>query len=455
MRSLKLMMTLFLLGGCQEAPESTNSQVANNFNTPIPNNFNMPIPGEMVEMWTEDTGMALPYHLYVPEDYNGNANDYPTLLFLHGIGGRGINLGRTNAGVPQMITDGDDFPFIIIMPQCPQGSLWFQVNNEVKEVLDYESTQRRIIDTKIYVSGFSMGGFGTYDIVNAFPYLFAAALPLNGKGNPDFVSNYLQTPFWIFNGDADSMYLDDHNTFDLMRQIGTYARFTTYIGAGHTPLGYEDEKIWDWMLAQERGTPHNYEIVMEDGTSQYVEPGTTINISSKPPEGYWLFDSWSSTVGASSHNTWNGFTESSGSSPAIFNNIYSSSTYIITAESDSIIASSHLPDGNQPAVIDDMTADFTHDLSTGTSFQLWALATDYNHLNDEFFDDWAYDYQTVFWEQISGPAGQISFSPTNNSMSANVSPGMTGTYVMRATTTDDLGAAYSKDITITVVDSHE
>lgn len=229
------------------------------------------------------------------------------------------------------------------MPQCPASSFWYQVADEVKEILDHEMTQRRIIDTRVYISGFSMGGFGTYDLVNAFPTLFAAALPLNGKGNPDLVASYLHTPFWIFSGDGDASYSDDHSAFEIMKRHGAYARFTTYTGAGHSPMGYEDERIWDWMLAQERRSPHNYEVVMRDGASQFVEPGTRISVEWESPEGDWAFDSWSSEVGASFNHPSSGFIESSGSLPASIADASSSSTHIITTESDSLIGSSQSP----------------------------------------------------------------------------------------------------------------
>ena len=263
---------------------------------------NVPEAGEMVAILTN----ALPYYLYLPDDYDANSNDYPMLLFLHGSGESGTDLTPVaKHGSPRHIERGTDYPFVMIAPQSPSSASWSNSINVVKSIMDYESDRHRVDTNRICVTGLSMGGIGLYRFVHQFPDYFSAAAPNTGYaewpvGQAATVS---QLPFWGSHGDNDFAVpiSNQQATMAELWEAGAYARFTIFPGVGHVswPQIYANPKLYDWLLAQEKGTPPNYDVTVIAGSGTgFYEPESNIVISANDPPGGMEFVGWSGVIGA-------------------------------------------------------------------------------------------------------------------------------------------------------------
>src|SRR6266850_3254416 len=122
------------------------------------------------------------YLLFLPKGYEANAQKrWPLILFLHGAGERGTNVWKVAThGPPKNVTSNPDFPFIVVSPQCPEGEIWS--NDALLALLD-EITLKHAVDTsRIYLTGLSMGGYGTWRLGLTHPEKFAAIVPICGGG---------------------------------------------------------------------------------------------------------------------------------------------------------------------------------------------------------------------------------------------------------------------------------
>ncbi len=121
------------------------------------------------------------YLLYLPEGYAEQEASWPLLLFLHGAGERGDSLDLVNVhGPPKLIEQGQGFPFIVVSPQCPVEQRWSV--KTLDKLLNDIAAQYRVDEDRIYVTGLSMGGFGTWNLAARFPHRFAAIAPICGGG---------------------------------------------------------------------------------------------------------------------------------------------------------------------------------------------------------------------------------------------------------------------------------
>jgi len=178
-----------------------------------------------------DNNDTLKYRLLLPKDFSENKT-YPLVLFLHGAGERG-NDNKTQLvhGSKMFLQhhETDSFPAIIVFPQCPKEDYWSNVTRDyskkglekfkfkrlgkptksMKLVLNLmdELTQKPYVKKdQVYVGGLSMGGMGTFDILNRKPEMFAAAFPICGGGNPKSVSRYAnKVSLWVFHGGMDDV----------------------------------------------------------------------------------------------------------------------------------------------------------------------------------------------------------------------------------------------------------
>ena len=155
--------------------------------------------------------ITLPYRLFIPEAYD-SMKIYPLVLVLHGIGGRG-NDNLSHIQNSRMATSWADpinqekYPCFVVAPQCPSNSDWtnpLQIPETVNDILDSLVTEFSIDENRIYVSGVSMGGFGTWHLINLYPDRFAAAVPMCGGGHPDDIENIAHIPVWNFHGQQDN-----------------------------------------------------------------------------------------------------------------------------------------------------------------------------------------------------------------------------------------------------------
>src|SRR5882757_1945033 len=122
------------------------------------------------------------YLLFLPKGYEASAQKRrPLILFLHGAGERGTNVWKVAThGPPKNVTANPDFPFIVVSPQCPEGEIWS--NDSLLALLD-EITMKHSVDTnRIYLTGLSMGGYGTWRLGLTHPEKFAAIVPICGGG---------------------------------------------------------------------------------------------------------------------------------------------------------------------------------------------------------------------------------------------------------------------------------
>jgi predicted peptidase len=205
--------------------------------------------------------LHLEYLLALPEGYAGDTDRWPVILFLHGAGERGSDLALVEThGPPKLIAAGEKIPAIVVSPQCPANEWWTEDAHllALERLLDEIVAKYRVDEDRIYVTGISMGGYGTWALASRQPERFAAAVPICGGGNALPASRLLRNlPIWAFHGDADPVVpvVESQRMVDAIRRVGgTMATITIYPGVGHDSWtqAYEDEALWEWLFAQRR-----------------------------------------------------------------------------------------------------------------------------------------------------------------------------------------------------------
>jgi len=203
-----------------------------------------------------DDLQPLKYLTFVPEGYDADATErWPVLLFLHGAGERGDNLERVKVhGPPKLVVAGRDFPFIIVSPQCPIGEWWSPWL--VRDALD-DACSRYLVDRdRIYVTGLSMGGYGTWEMMAEFPGRFAAAAPICGGGDPTTAPIIAHMPIWAFHGAKDSVVplSESEGIVEALRDLGVSVRLKVYPEANHDSWTetYDNPDLYRWLLEQRR-----------------------------------------------------------------------------------------------------------------------------------------------------------------------------------------------------------
>ncbi len=212
---------------------------------------------DRIEIEVKET-KSLDYLIAVPEAHDQDGDPVPLVLFLHGAGERGDDLGRVKAhGPPKMVERGHDFGAVVVSPQCPADSWWSNEVDLLIALLDKIEEGYNIDQDRIYITGLSMGGYGTFALCARQPERFAAAVPVCGGGQFFEARRLTKLPMWVFHGDADRVVPVEESTrmVKFMNQSGgEHVKLTIYEGVGHNSWdkAYSDEAMWDWLFKQER-----------------------------------------------------------------------------------------------------------------------------------------------------------------------------------------------------------
>ena len=222
------------------------------------------------------SGQKLGYWLHVPES-DAPEGGWPLLLFLHGAGERGTDLRSVKVhGPPRLVGKVKQLKgAVVISPQCPSDGWWRP--EVVKALLDevLKSQGEKVDRRRLYCTGLSMGGYGTWSMIARYPGFFAAAAPICGGGDverlkvelehegaPDFdiealKKNAKALPIWVFHGAADTVVpqAESELLIDALKAAGSSSvKFTSYAGVGHNSWTktYDDPAFYRWLFAQQR-----------------------------------------------------------------------------------------------------------------------------------------------------------------------------------------------------------
>ena len=194
------------------------------------------------------------YWRFLPEAYDQQER-WPLILFLHGAGERGRDLERVKRhGPPKIVESQKDFPFIVISPQCPLDQFWEPC--ELLVLLDDVMAQYRVDPQRVYLTGMSMGGFGTWMLATLAPQRFAAIAPVCGGGQPFLADRLVDVPVWSFHGAKDTVVPLERSEemVQALTGAGGNVRFTVYPDAGHDSWTqtYANPELYRWFLEQKR-----------------------------------------------------------------------------------------------------------------------------------------------------------------------------------------------------------
>ncbi len=196
------------------------------------------------------------YLLALPKGYD-EQESWPLVLFLHGAGERGDNLELVKRnGPPMLVENGKEFPFILVSPQCPQNTWWQPT--ELTALLDQIEKDYQVDKDQIYVTGLSMGGFGTWQLAAYTPNRFAALAPVCGGGETYWTDKFKHVPTWAFHGARDFL-VPVHRSQEMvfaMEAKGGEPKLTIYADAGHDSWTetYNNPEFYKWLLKQKRGS---------------------------------------------------------------------------------------------------------------------------------------------------------------------------------------------------------
>lgn len=200
----------------------------------------------------------LDYLLHLPKGYQaGSKHKWPLILFLHGRGERGDDLEVIKKhGLPRLLDDQPDFPFVVISPQCPIGDFWPHLVDALKALLDMALDEYDVDRKRVYLTGLSMGGYGTWHLAASHPDYFAAIAPICGGGDPANACALKDVPIWAFHGAKDRIVLprESRMMVKAVRACGGDVKLTIYPEADHdswTPT-YANPELYDWFLQHSR-----------------------------------------------------------------------------------------------------------------------------------------------------------------------------------------------------------
>lgn len=233
------------------------------------------------KVYTSPSGQALPYRILFPENYD-RSKKYPLILFLHGGGERGNdNEKQLTHGAKLFLTEDSrkNFQAIVIVPQCAMESYWAaalldRTTTPFTITIDYSKpepaelqssialvkkiTKEEAVDKKrIYITGLSMGGMGTYEAVYRYPKLFAAAMPICGAGDvAKYDKRVTKVPFRVFHGAVDAVVdvTNSQQMVEKLKSLNASVLYTEYPNVNHNSWdnAFAESDFLSWMFSKKR-----------------------------------------------------------------------------------------------------------------------------------------------------------------------------------------------------------
>jgi hypothetical protein len=408
---------------------------------------------------------VISYLEYVPEDYNTNSNKYPVVIFLHGIGERCPNTTDTTVlsqyiqnvakhGPPKYVKYGAQFPFILISPQL-KSNYGDWPSTYVMEVINYCKTYLRIDERRIYLTGLSLGGGGTWWTAQDYPELFAAIAPVCGSRNSTSRACGLAAenlPVWAFHGDKDTT-VPLSRSQTMVNAINAclpaptpLAKLTVYAGVAHNAWDYaykndntlHTPNVYQWLMSytNTKNAGNNIPLANAGADKTVTTVTTTLAGSGSDSDGTIASYAWTKLKGPSVilGNTSAASLNLSGLLAGDYffrltvtdNSGNTDSDYVkVTVQ---LAAKNALPVCNA-GPDQSITLPSNSISATGNGSDSDGSITAYK------------------WTKVSGPTATL-LNTTTTTMTASAL--LQGTYVFRLTVTDDAGAKKYDDMVVTV-----
>jgi predicted peptidase len=196
------------------------------------------------------------YLLYLPQNYGKlPTRKWPLLVYLHGKSRRGYNLEKLKQyGPPYLISEGWNFTFIIVSPQCPPDRNWNK-DDWFPSLYNDLLSKYRIDPSRIYLTGMSMGGSGVWSLAMRHPEYFAAAIPLCGGWSTRDIKAMKDIPVWAFHGALDDIVSpqETEKLVEALRAVGGQVKYSKLAGQGHSiHKVYERIDIYEWLLRHKK-----------------------------------------------------------------------------------------------------------------------------------------------------------------------------------------------------------
>ena len=228
------------------------------------------------KVFTASDGTDLNYRMLSP-DGNAKGKKFPLVIFLHGLGERGNDNEKQLLWGGQMFlnpTVRENYPAYVVFPQCPETAFWAYSRipasfealtmeekmpapfNAVKELIDNFLTYPDVDPSRIYIVGLSMGAMATYDMVDRFPEIFAAAIPICGYIDPERLKDIKGVNFRIYHGDADPTVPVEcsRRTYKALKEAGADVEYFEFAGCGHGSWNpaFNTPDFMEWLFKQKK-----------------------------------------------------------------------------------------------------------------------------------------------------------------------------------------------------------
>ncbi|MBT1705705.1 PKD domain-containing protein [Chryseosolibacter indicus] len=417
------------------------------------------------QVFKTTTTSVIPYLEYLPQDYSTNTNKYPIVFFLHGIGERGPNSTDPTVlddyiqnvakhGPPKHVKAGYQFPFILISPQLKNNnSTW--PSSYVMEVIEYCRTYLRIDERRIYLTGLSLGGGGTWWTAQDYPEFFAAIAPVCGGYNSTAkacgIAN-ADLPVWAFHGDKDTTVplSKSQNMVNAINncvpQTSNLAKLTIYTGVAHNAWDYayktdnslHDPNVFQWLMSFTNTQNNDNKIpVANAGTDKIINvTSTTLTGSATDADGTIASYAWTQMSGPTA-------TVSNASTATLSLSNLSVGEYVFrlrvkdnSGNTDSDYVKLTVEENVNTAPKANAGKDITITLPVN-SVVIKGSATDADGT-----------IATYKWTKVRGPVSLTLANATTSSLTT--SSLVEGSYVFRLTVTDNKGATHYDDMLVKV-----
>ena len=406
---------------------------------------------QTAKMTAANTG----YYEYVPDGYAGNSNSYPLVISLHGIKEKGNTLADVarvaNVGLARQVKYGKDYPFILISPQLKTGmGTWPAAY--VLEVINHAKKTLRVDPKRVYITGLSLGGFGAWTTLGAYPEVFAAALPICAGGSALSTACKIaaeNVPVWGFHGDKDGV-VSYTVTTKMINAINActpkpnpLAKATLFAGMGHYIWDkvYNETNALAWMLSYTNGSlsSSNLPPIVNAGVDvvEYLPTNAAVcNGDASDPDGNVTAYDWTQVSGPSAAVLVNKNTKSLTAS-SLKAGTY---TFRLKAVDDKGASSND----DVKVIISSTTTNTAPVVSAGADRTI-TLPTNLVDIQGSASD--ADGIASYSWAKVSGGAATLSGQTTSKLRAANL---VAGSYVFRLTAKDTKGAVKSDDVLVTV-----